>query len=139
MPRLLVIAAGALAISALAAPAFAQQSCALSTEYVSPSSPVPTPTHLVSFVFTGVEDEQVLLRVDEVPVFEARLTTEDPQINFSGSTQCLMNGRYWINVKIGEAEGDLYFDISEETTIYLSARSGVLEFNIWGPNPPGLY
>jgi hypothetical protein len=49
-----------------------------------------------------------------------------------------MAGRYWINVKIGEAEGNLHFDVSERTTIYLNAYRGVLTFNIWGPDAPGL-
>ena len=138
MPKYQVVAVIALAFLAFANVAFAQDGCALTTRYVRPTETPPTPTHVVSFVFTGVEDEQVVLTVDELPVFDARLTTEDWSTEFSGATRCLMSGRYWINVKIGEAEGNLWFDVSEETTIYLDGRRGVLSFNVWGPDAPGL-
>ena len=115
--------------------AHAEEQCRLLSRY---SDSPPTPTHVVSFVFTGVEGELVVLAVDELPVFEARLTTQDWSTEFSGATRCLMSGRYWINVKIGETEGNLRLDVSEETTIYLSGRRGVLSFNVWGPDAPGL-
>lgn len=138
MLRVQVAATAANAFLALANAAIAQDRCVLETRYVGPTDGVPTPTHVVSFIFTGVDDQPVVLRVDEKPVFEARLTTADWSTEFSGATQCLMAGRYRINVKIGEAEGNLYFDVSEQTTIYLNGRDGVLTFNVWGPNAPGL-
>ena len=49
-----------------------------------------------------------------------------------------MAGRYGLTVKIGEAEGELHFEVSERTTIYLNAYRGALSFNIWGPDAPGL-
>ena len=138
MLRFQVAAAAALAALTFGNAAFAQERCALETRYVRPIEPTPAPMHLVSFVFTGVDDQPVVLTVDETPVFEAQLTTTDWSTEFSGATQCLMSGRYWVNVKIGEAEGNLHFDVSEQTTIYLSARNDVLTFNVWGPNAPGL-
>lgn len=138
MPVHTVAAAVAAACLAFAGAAFAQDGCAPKTRYGGATETPPPPAHVVSFVFTGVEDERVVLTVDETPVFEARLTTEDWSTEFSGATQCLMAGRHRINVKIGDAEGDLYFDISEETTVYLAARRGVLSFNVWGPDAPGL-
>ncbi|CAN7232764.1 hypothetical protein [Brevundimonas sp. LjRoot202] len=114
----------------------AEDQCRLLSRY-DPANP-PPPTHLVSFIFTGVEDELVVLNVDEAPLFEAQLTTKDWSTEFSGATQCLMAGRYWVNLKIGGAEGNLHFEVFENTTLYLSARDGVLTFNIWGPDAPGL-
>jgi len=126
------------ALLAFASAAFAQDECVPRTRYTGATETPPPPTHVVSFVFTGVDDERVVLTIDETPVFEARLTTEDWSTEFSGATQCLMAGRYRIHVKIGDAEGNLYFDISEATTVYLAARRGVLSFNVWGPDAPGL-
>jgi len=138
MPQYRVVAAIALVLFVFPNSASAQDSCALTTRYVRNGDTPPAPVHHVEFVFTGVRDEQVVLTVDELRVFEARLTTEDWSTEFSGATQCLMSGRYWINAKIGKAEGNLWFDISEETTIYLDQRGGVLSFNVWGPDAPGL-
>jgi hypothetical protein len=130
----------AAALAALAFPnvGFAHDGCVLTTNYVRPTDAPPAPTHVVSFVFTGVDDQPVLLSVDEMPVFEGRLTTADWSNEYSGATRCLMAGRYRINVKIGEAEGNLFFAVSEQTTIYLNGRNGVLTFNVWGPDAPGL-
>lgn len=80
----------------------------------------------------------MVLSVDEAPVYQAELATEDWSTEFSGATGCLMAGRYRFNVKIGDTEGELHFSVSEQTTIYISARDGVMRFNIWGPNAPGL-
>jgi len=123
---------------AFASVAFAQDECRITTKYVWQDDIPPQPVHQVEFVFSGVDNELVVLTVDERPVFEARLTTENWTNEFSGEFGCLMSGRYWVNVKIGEAEGNLWFDVSQETTIYLSKRRGVMSFNIWGPDAPGL-
>jgi hypothetical protein len=138
MPRYPALAAITVAFLTFASVAVAQEGCKLETQYVWEGDAPPGPVYPVSFVFTGVEDKPVVLSVDEMPIYEARLATEDWSTEFSGSTQCLMAGRYWINVRIGEVEGNLYFGVSEETTIYLSARDGVLTFDIWGPDAPGL-
>ncbi len=133
-----IAAAATATVLAFSSPAFARDGCELTTRYVGPGEPPPAPTHLVSFIFTGVDDEPVVLSIDQRPILEARLTTEDWSTEFSGAAQCLMAGRYWLNVKIGGVEGNLHFEVSEKTTIYLSARDGVLTFDIWGPDAPGL-
>ena len=127
------IAACLMAATLFAQPASADDRCRSQSSW----SDAPAPAHQVRFVFTGVADELVVLSVDETPIFESRLTTEDWSTEFSGATQCVMAGRYRVNVKIGAAEGNLHFEVSEETTIYFSARDGVLTFNVWGPNASG--
>mgnify|MGYP003580017931 FL=1 len=98
----------------------------------------PSPRHRVAFVFTGGDHEPASIHVEGMPVFAAELTMEDSSTEFSGATECLLAGRYEIRVKIGQAEGVVYLDVSQQTTIYLSARNGMMEFNIWGPDAPGL-
>lgn len=116
--------------------AHAEDQCRLLSRY-DPDNP-PTPAHVVSFVFTGVEHEEVALGVDGLNIFKAELETQDWSTEYSGGVACLLAGRYGFEVSIGAARGALYFDISERTTVYVSREDGVVTFNIWGPNAPGL-
>lgn len=94
--------------------------------------------HLVSFVFTGVEKDEVALAVDDVTLLQRELETRDWSTEFSGETRCLLVGRYGLDVRIGPARGKLYLDITDRMTIYLSQKDGVVTFNVWGPDAPGL-
>ena len=122
-----------LAAALLAAPAYAED-CRIPSKLTGASEP----SHRVGFVFTGVDHERVVLSVDEAPVYQADLTTENWSTEFSGALECLMAGRYRLNVKIGDTEGELHFGVSEQTTIYISARNGVMTFSVWGPDALGL-
>ena len=120
----------------LAGNARAEEQCRLSSRYNSDTS--PTPVHTVSFVFTGVEHEEVTVEVDETNIFKADLETLDWSAEYSGAVSCVLAGRYRFEARIGTVRGVVYLGVSERTTIYVSKHDGVVTFNIWGPNAPGL-
>lgn len=130
------VGAGFVALVLLAGPAQADPECRIQSTYSNQNR--PEPIHQVEFVIAGVVNERVILSVDETPILDAVLAAEDWSTGFSGSKRCLMSGRYWLNVKIGDAEGNLWFGVSEETTIFLDVIAGAMSFNVWGPDAPGL-
>ncbi|NBW06808.1 MAG: hypothetical protein EBR82_02145 [Caulobacteraceae bacterium] len=126
----------ALASLAVAGGARAEDSCALASRY-NPDK-AGEPTHRVSFVFTGVQHETASVAVDERRVFDRELDTPNWSTAYSGEVSCLLAGRYELDVRIGDARGIVALEVADRMTVYLSRRDAVVEFNIWGPNAPGL-
>lgn len=124
------------ALALFAGYAQAEERCEVRSRYVAGN--LQAPSRLVSFVFTGVDHERVELKVDETSLFEAELKTEDASTEYSGDVRCVLSGRYAFDAKIGDARGVVIFDVMQDATIYISAKDGVLTFNIWGPDAPGL-
>ena len=135
--RVAAIAAACVTATILfAGNARAEDECRLLSRYDSDNP--PTPAHTVSFVFTGVEHEEVAMEVDETTIFKATLETLDWSTEYSGAVSCVLAGRYRFDARIGAVRGVVYIGVSERTTIYVSKHDGIVTFNIWGPNAPGL-
>lgn len=76
----------------------------------------------VSVIFSSFTGQQVRLQVDEQPVLEKILTTEEWSAAYSGSIQCRLEGRSYLTVTVDGRTTSLYLNVDGPLHIYVSPK-----------------
>jgi hypothetical protein len=98
-------------------PAHATDACVWEARLAEASTPEG---YRVSVIFSSFTGQQVRLQVDEQPVIEKTLTTEEWSAAYSGSIQCRLEGRTHFTVTVDGRTTWLYLNVDGPLHIYVS-------------------